>query len=599
MLMRRLLCVLALIAVAAVRTDAQPRYLADELAPVESYMYRSYRHSGGRQPMNLTGGLDWYGGFTIGASQGPYKPGFAKFRLDGEYESLMFVLGIWALNIYSSSGHMAGNGYGEYLLASYHGANTAGGMLYGIISYPLMRVITTVGALVVVCAAFFVMAFIALMPTIKKDVTYVAVDPSVREKPRKGSRIDRQRAPAITDLSSAGGGNSLYVVDVEGDPLSRSRRKNKGAEGYDPLYPNAGARYEDELRSEDVAVKPDRFSSRSLAKDILLSRDPAEDSLANYKTITNPEEALSNPSAPYSAVRRNELRRRLGVDDTDAMARDIVRERDFGEEKKEESAPARSVDPNARGASALGYSSFDALKADRTKQFGEMFGTAPARDAAQSPSSVSSSRGTDTVRREVPKPSRQIQRPAAQTPVPPRREQSAANMAGLHGSVSRAITGEEKAAPPAARSIPDAPAYEKPEAAEKSPTVRAAEERFLNGSVVAHPPRAVAALFKRQTLASSLSAVFDDAIIPRMGRTLPGKLTALHSIRKEADSSIAFIRLSGIIVSAARWPCKATRCLRLARSSTRRQAKCSACSATRAWVLRLSGQCSAGSDNPE
>ena len=48
--------------------------------------------------------------------------------------SLMFVLGIWALNIYSSSGHMAGNGYGEYLLASYHGANTAGGMLYGIIS---------------------------------------------------------------------------------------------------------------------------------------------------------------------------------------------------------------------------------------------------------------------------------------------------------------------------------------------------------------------------------------------------------------------------------------------------------------------------------
>ena len=388
----------------------------------------------------------------------------------------MFAVGVWALHIYSSSGHLVGNGYGDYLVACYEGMNTAGGMLFGIISYPLMKVITTVGALVVVCAVFFVMALIALIPGIKKDVTYVAVDPSVREKPRKGSRIDRQRAPAITDLSSAGGGNSLYVVDVEGDPLSRSRRKNKGAEGYDPLYPNAGARYEDELRSEDVAVKPDRFSSRSLAKDILLSRDPAEDSLANYKTITNPEEALSNPSAPYSAVRRNELRRRLGVDDTDAMARDIVRERYFGEEKKEESAPARSVDPNARGASALGYSSFDALKADRTKQFGEMFGTAPARDAAQSPSSVSSSRGTDTVRREVPKPSRQIQRPAAQTPVPPRREQSAANMAGLHGSVSRAITGEEKAAPPAARSIPDAPAYEKPEAAEKSPTVRAAEE---------------------------------------------------------------------------------------------------------------------------
>lgn len=141
--------------------------------------------------------------------------------------SLMFVLGIWALNIYSSSGHMAGNGYGEYLLASYHGANTAGGMLYGIISYPLMRVITTVGALVVVCAAFFVMAFIALMPTIKKDVTYVAADATRREKPRRGSRMDRQKAPAITDFSSQEGGGSLYVVDVEGDPLSRSKRKTK------------------------------------------------------------------------------------------------------------------------------------------------------------------------------------------------------------------------------------------------------------------------------------------------------------------------------------------------------------------------------------
>ena len=57
-------------------------------------MYRSYRYSGPNSgKMELTGGLDWYGGFTIGASVGPYKPGYATFRLGGQYESLMFVLG--------------------------------------------------------------------------------------------------------------------------------------------------------------------------------------------------------------------------------------------------------------------------------------------------------------------------------------------------------------------------------------------------------------------------------------------------------------------------------------------------------------------------
>ena len=58
------------------------------------------------------------------------------------------------------------------------------------------------------------------------------------------------------------------------------------------------------------------------------------------------------------------------------MARDIVRERYFGEspraaektEPEEERGGSNIIDPNARGASALGYSSFDALKADRTKQ---------------------------------------------------------------------------------------------------------------------------------------------------------------------------------------------------------------------------------------
>ena len=366
--------------------------------------------------------------------------------------AVMFFCGVWALQIYSSSAHIIGSDYGEYLVACYHGMNTAGGMLFGIISYPLMKLITTVGALVVVCVVFFVLAFFALLPGIKKDVTYVAVTESTREKPRKGSRLDRQKAPVITDFSAGESGNSLYVVDVEGDPMSPAKKKGRRESGYDPLYPNADARHEDEMRAADA---PDRFSSQSLARDILFNPSPSEDSFSAYRTITNPDEALSNPGAPYSAQRRNELRRRLGVDGTDSMARDIVRERYFGDERKQPSeTPAASEpprDPDARGAAALGYSSFDALKADRTRQFGEMFGgTATRAGREETPAEP---------KREVPTPPRTA-RSTGSVSGSGKSGVSASNMAGMHGSVSRAISGEEKASAPEGRHLPEATAYD-------------------------------------------------------------------------------------------------------------------------------------------
>ena len=264
--------------------------------------------------------------------------------------ALMFFAGVWALHIYSSSAHIIGEDYGGYLVACYDGMNTAGGMLFGIISYPLMKLITTVGALVVACVVFFVIAFFALIPAIKKDVTYVSVADVQRERPRKGSRLDRQKAPVITDFSAGNGGNSLYVVDVEGDPLSRGRKKKAPY----PTLSSDGAAQGDLGR----APAPDRFSSQSLARDILFNPAPSEDSFSAYRTMTNPDEALMNPGAPYSAQRRNELRRRLGVDDTNSMARDFVRERYFGdgqaEKPAESGASSNIIDPDARGAAALG-----------------------------------------------------------------------------------------------------------------------------------------------------------------------------------------------------------------------------------------------------
>ena len=86
----------------------------------------------------------------------------------------LLIFGILALHVYSSSAHIVDSGYGEYLLNCYRNTNTAGGMLYGIAAFPLMKVITSVGALIVACAAFLVLAFLGLLPSIRRNVTYSA-----------------------------------------------------------------------------------------------------------------------------------------------------------------------------------------------------------------------------------------------------------------------------------------------------------------------------------------------------------------------------------------------------------------------------------------
>ena len=451
--------------------------------------------------------------------------------------AVLVLVGIWALNIYSSSAYLPDNDYGEYLVACYRGTNTAGGMLLGIISYPLMRAITTVGALIVVCAAFFVLVIVFLIPTIKRDITYTSYTPEPKEpKPerRKGSRMDRQREPSITDFNGgADGGGSLYVVEVEGDPMSsrNKRRSGKGAEGYDPLYPNSAAQVEDDLRYSDGrgAASADRFSSRRLARDILMGPEPSDETYSQFRTMTNPDDALRNPSATFGPVRRQELRRRLGVDDVTGD-RDIARAR-YGDAGGTYSAPASAPandapaaeekpfvrDPNARGAAALGYTSFDALKSDRLRSFGEMSATGdPVRNSPTLPSAPASGGGNaplssdiglrgEPARREVPASPRATQRqvsapaaPAAPaTPVAPApapaaspTTHGAANMAGLHGSVARAITGEEKAAPPEAKALPE---------------VKAVPESTAYNSVSA-PPASKAAAFEAAVRSASEAA---------------------------------------------------------------------------------------------
>ncbi len=73
---------------------AQTKYLVNLYKPIDSYRYTEYKYTGsGSRQIAMSGGLKWYGGFTIGYTSAPYKPGNATFNLGGKYETLMFVLG--------------------------------------------------------------------------------------------------------------------------------------------------------------------------------------------------------------------------------------------------------------------------------------------------------------------------------------------------------------------------------------------------------------------------------------------------------------------------------------------------------------------------
>lgn len=226
----------------------------------------------------------------------------------------MITLAILALHIYTSSGVILGSKWGEYLLACYRNTNTAGGMLFGIIAYLPMRYITSVGALSIVCAAFFVLLILALKNTIKKNVVYEAVDrrkPARRTKKSAKSnenythRIKPQAYPEITDFSDVNGG--YYQVGVEEAPEPREkgglfRRRRKGTDGYRSLddsavlYPNSGVGVEDErVIPAPVPVRPtasgEWFDGSTRITPV--SENPSTQAMQNYSARQSEQAADS------------------------------------------------------------------------------------------------------------------------------------------------------------------------------------------------------------------------------------------------------------------------------------------------------------------
>lgn len=409
----------------------------------------------------------------------------------------LLILGIFALQIYTSSTHIVGANYAEYLLACYNNTNTAGGMLLGVPAYPLMKVITSVGALIAACVAFFILAFFAIYPSIKRNVTYTVATKGERDKKLKAPKqkrsffskkekqtaqtsplVEAQSAPTITDFNTAGTGRGLYVVDVPGDPLQQKvNKKALGAEGYspldsfNPLYPNAQGTVEDDVKRPIKPVGADKFSARNIARDILFGSGPSNDNLARFDTVKDPNNALSSVSAPYSAVRRNELKSKLGVDATQSAIREDFMSRYRAVQTEPQSTTSQTSQTSEKASATSKIQTpldfkrdFSALKQEQTQRFGQMYAKPEFEAGVHMEQQDEACLIAEPVKKEVVKPTKTYDGAEAINSTIQKANDSVAKQqvnVGMLGALNRAISGEEEQKPVVKEEIVSE-AYEKP-----------------------------------------------------------------------------------------------------------------------------------------
>lgn len=430
----------------------------------------------------------------------------------------LLILGIFALQIYTSSTHIVGANYAEYLLACYNNTNTAGGMLLGVPAYPLMKVITSVGALIAACVAFFILAFFAIYPSIKRNVTYTVATKGERDKKLKAPKqkrsffskkekqtaqtsplVEAQSAPTITDFNTAGTGRGLYVVDVPGDPLQQKvNKKALGAEGYspldsfNPLYPNAQGTVEDDVKRPIKPVGADKFSARGIARDILFGSGPSNDNLARFDTVKDPNNALSSVSAPYSAVRRNELKSKLGVDATQSAIREDFMSRYRAVQPEPQSTTSQTSQTSEKASATSKIQTpldfkrdFSALKQEQTQRFGQMYAKPEFEAGVHMEQQDEACLIAEPVKKEVVKPTKTYDGAEAINSTIQKANDSVAKQqvnVGMLGALNRAISGEEEQKPVVKEEIVSE-AYEKP----KTDMVFIAREKGENTQNTAQP----------------------------------------------------------------------------------------------------------------
>lgn len=391
----------------------------------------------------------------------------------------MLLIAIFALHIYTSSAHILGAKYGEYLMNCYDNTNTAGGMLFGVVAFPLMKAVTTVGALVIASVAFFVLGFFAILPSLKRNTVYTVASKEERNRAKSQKQSKKSRRyveevpprqievlsnPTLTDFSQpSGNGQNLYVVNVDGDPLQNGSKKYKGADGYRPLYPNATGGWEDELSGMPERPSPAGeaiYSPRNLAKSVLFARDDSEvqTNLRRFNAASNPNDALNDFSRPSSTVKRNELRQKLGIDtSSDAYREEYLSRYKLRENFVEptsiptvqEPAPAEQKHVDTSSETFDFKSNFQSLKEEQVKRFGEMYVKPEFESTAYATPDEDSVIEAENVKKEVVKPTR-TRSDFDVNPTVQKAENAVEKQVnvGLQGALNRALSGEEQAEKP-------------------------------------------------------------------------------------------------------------------------------------------------------
>lgn len=121
--------------------------------------------------------------------------------------SLIFVFGLVVFQANTSS-NLLGFGYGDYLVKCYEVNYTAGGMLYGILAYPVMKAMGELATIIVFSLFMVVCALILAAPLVNKDFTF------------SYSRKDRQTSynPSATTRQSKRAKDKSQNIDIPKEP---------------------------------------------------------------------------------------------------------------------------------------------------------------------------------------------------------------------------------------------------------------------------------------------------------------------------------------------------------------------------------------------
>ncbi|MCQ2409461.1 MAG: hypothetical protein MJ068_02820 [Clostridia bacterium] len=302
-------------------------------------------------------GLACYGYNIVGILLGIAVVINKKFKIHpgkAVFISVMYILAVLALQIYSSSSHIIDANYGEYLLNCYHFTNTAGGMLFGIVAFPLMKLITTAGSLILICGIFFLLLLLQIIPVIKSSRITDYEDKSSRDKSlgfksgifsKKHAEnepllLDDVEFPSLTDFAQ--GEKGIIRIDVT-STAEKLSRKIKGSDSYVPLED-----IKEESYSTILSEKVDQqksYSRKDLSRDILLGAQ-SDDMFRSYHASTNPRSAFDGPSV--SPSRRTDLMSKLGIDPNgDDIKRDFQERYSdiLGIERKEPVIPEPEPEP--------------------------------------------------------------------------------------------------------------------------------------------------------------------------------------------------------------------------------------------------------------